>query len=124
MLPDVAHGGIDHRADVLGFGAVKQVIEPRLGEQIQDALGVVGGEFIKARATPGGRVGLGQRGALGGEADFDEPQEDEAEDWCGVFLGIEAGVGAELVGGLPEAFSQRGVVVVLFGWGDAGHGES
>ena len=34
VLLDVAHGGIDLRADVLGFGAVEQVIEPRLGRQI------------------------------------------------------------------------------------------
>ena len=43
----VAHGGIDLRADFLGFGAVEQVIEPRLGRQIQDALGMIGGGFIQ-----------------------------------------------------------------------------
>ena len=41
VLLDVAHGGIDLRADVLGFGAIEQVIEPRLDGQIQDALGVI-----------------------------------------------------------------------------------
>ena len=39
-----------------------------------------------------------------GETDFGEAQEDEVEDGRGVFLGLEAGVGAELVGGVPEAF--------------------
>ena len=39
-------------------------------------------------------------GALCGKADFSEAQEDEAEDGRGVFLGLEAGVGAELVGGV------------------------
>ncbi len=62
-----------------------------------------------------------QLGALGGEADFGEAQEDVAEDGRGVFLGLEAGVGAELVRGIPEAFFQRGVVGVLFGWGDPDH---
>ena len=48
VLLDVAHGGIDLRADVLGFGTVEQVIEPRLGGQIEDAFGVVSGGFIDA----------------------------------------------------------------------------
>ena len=53
VLLDVAHGGIDLRADVLGFRQAQQVIEPRLGGQIKDALGVVGGGFIHARSTAG-----------------------------------------------------------------------
>lgn len=73
VLLDVAHGGIDLRADVLGFGAVEQVIEPRLGGQIEDALGVVGGGFIDAAASTGGGAGFFQLGALCGEADFGEP---------------------------------------------------
>ena len=52
------------------------------------------------------------------KADFSKAQEDEAEDGRGVFLGLEAGVGAELVGGVPETFFQSGVVGVLFGRGD------
>ena len=44
---DAAYGGIDLRADVLGFGAVEQLIEPRLGGQVEDALRVVGGGFIQ-----------------------------------------------------------------------------
>ena len=114
MLLDVAHGGIDLRADVLGFGAVEQVIEPCLGGQIQDALGVVGGGFIQARAAARGGAGFLQLGALGGEADFGEAQEDEAEDGRGVFLRFEAGVGTELVGSVPEAFFQGRVASVFF----------
>lgn len=53
---DVAHGGINFRADVLGFGEVEQVIEPRLCGQIQDALGVIRSGFIHAAAAMGGRV--------------------------------------------------------------------
>jgi len=33
VLLDVAHGGVDLRADVPGFGAVEPVIEPRVGGQ-------------------------------------------------------------------------------------------
>jgi len=71
--------------------------------------------------VPTFRVRLFQLGALRGEADFGEAQEDEAKDGRGVFLGLEAGVGAELVGGVPEAFLQRGVGGVLFGGGDPEH---
>jgi hypothetical protein len=53
VLLDVAHGVVDLRADVPGFGAVEQVIEPRLGGQVEDALGVIRGGFIHAAAAPG-----------------------------------------------------------------------
>jgi hypothetical protein len=42
-------------------------------------------------------------GFVAGEAEVDEPEEDDAEDRAGVFLGLEAGVGAKLVGAVPEA---------------------
>jgi hypothetical protein len=58
-------------------------------------------------------VGFLQLRALGGEADFGEPQEDESEDGRGVFLGFQAGVGAELVSGVPESLFQRGGGVVF-----------
>ena len=48
-------------------------------------------------------------GELGSEA-----QEEEAEHGRGVFLGLEARVGAELVGGVPETLFQRGVAGVFF----------
>ena len=47
---------------------------------------------------------------------------DEAEHGRGVFLGLEAGVGAELVGSIPEALFQGGVIGVFLGWGDPLHG--
>jgi len=55
------------------------------------------------------------------EADFGETEEDEAEHGLGVLLRGEAGVGAELVGGGPEAFLQRVVGGVSFRWGDPVH---
>jgi len=53
VLLDVAHGGIDLGADVLGFGEVEEVIEPRLGRQVEDAFGVVCGRVVQARSAPG-----------------------------------------------------------------------
>jgi len=43
-----------------------------------------------------------------------EAQEDEAEDRAGVFLGLQTRVGAELVGGIPEAFFKGAVGGVFF----------
>ena len=121
VLLDVAHGGVDLGADVRGFGQVEQVVEARLGGQVEDALGVVGGGFVHPRAAAGRGAGLLQLGALGGEADFGEAQEDQAEDRAGVFLGLQAGVGAELVGGVPEALFQRGGGGIFFGRGYPTH---
>jgi len=68
---------------------------------------VIGPRFIHARAAPGGRPCLLQFGALGDESDLGKAQEDEAEDRPGVFLRLQAGVGPELVGGIPKALFQR-----------------
>lgn len=48
-----------------------------------------------------------QIGALFGEADFGEAEEDEAEDGLGVLRSAQATIGAELVGSSPKAFLQR-----------------
>ncbi len=63
---------------------------------------MVGGGFIHATAPTGRSAGLLQLGSLGGEAHLGEAQEDQAEDWAGVFLSLEAGIGAELVGGAEQ----------------------
>jgi hypothetical protein len=54
-------------------------------------------------------------GALGSKADFGEAQKDQTEDRPGVFLGLKAGVGPELVGGVPEALLQRRGSGIFFG---------
>ena len=90
--------------------------------QVEDAFGVIGGGVVDAAAAAGRGAGLLQLGALGGEADLGEAQEDQAEDRAGVFLRLEAGVGAELIGGVPEALFERGGGGVFFGWGDPVHG--
>jgi hypothetical protein len=69
---------------------------------------VVGGGLIDAAAPAGGGAGLFQLRALGGKADLGKAQEDQAEDRAGVFLRLEAGVGAELVGGVPQPLFKRG----------------
>ena len=52
-------------------------------------------------------TGRFQLRTLLGEADFSKAQEDEAKDGLGVLGGAQAAVGAELVGGSPEALFQR-----------------
>ena len=71
--------------------------------------------------VPTRRASFFQRGALNGETDFGKPQEDEAEDGRGIFLRLQFGIGAQLVGGIPEAFFQRRIVSVFFRWGDSVH---
>jgi len=48
------------------------------------------------------------------EAGVGEAEEDEAEDGRGILRGLEAGVGAELIGGGPEAFFEGVVGGVFF----------
>jgi hypothetical protein len=59
--------------------------------------------------------------AFRGEPDFGEAQEDEAEDGRGVFLRFKAGIGAELIGGIPETFFECGGGSILLRWGDPVH---
>jgi hypothetical protein len=73
-------------------------------------------------ATAGGSAGLFQDDSFGGEADFGEAQEDEAEDGRGVLLGLEAGVRAELVGGVPKALFECRRGDVFFRRCDPVHG--
>ncbi len=81
----------------------------------------MGSGFIHAQAATRRRAGFFQLGALLGKPDFGEAQEDDAEDRAGVFLGLEAGVGAGLVGGVPKALFKCSVVGVFFGWGNPNH---
>ena len=82
-------------------------------------------DLVEGKLVAGSVVELRRPGRLvSAEPGLGEAQEGGAEDGDGVFLGIEAGVGEELVGGVPEAFFQCGVGVVLFRWGDPDHGGS
>ena len=69
------------------------MIEPRLGGQAEDALGVIGGGFVEPGTALRRRGHFFQAGPPGGKADFGEAQEDHAENGRGVFLGFEARVG-------------------------------
>jgi len=120
VLLDLAHGRVDLGADVGRLGQGQQEVEARLGGKVEDVVGVVGGGFIDAAAAAGGGAGLVQFCALDGEAHVGEAhvgeaQEDQAKDGAGVFLRLEAGVGAELIGGVPQALLQRGGGNVLLG---------
>ena len=53
VLLDLAHRGVDLGADVGHLGQGQQVVEARLGGEVEDAFGVVGGGFIDAAAAPG-----------------------------------------------------------------------
>ena len=121
VLLDVAHGGINLCTDVFSFGKLEQIIEPSHNRQIEDALGMVGGRFFHAATAPRRCPCLLQLGALGHEADFCKSQEDQAKNWRGVFLGLEAGIGPELVGGIPQAFFQRIAGLIFFLWSDPIH---
>jgi hypothetical protein len=70
-------------------------------------------------------AGFLQFGALGGEVDFGAAQEDEAEEsfrtGSVVFRHGKAECRHCLVGGVPGAFFERGVVGVFFGWSDPDH---
>ena len=68
-----------------------------------------------------GGAAFPQFGALPGQADFGEAQENEPEDRASVFLRLEARVGAELIGGIPKALFQRVSGGVLRRWRNALH---
>ena len=121
MPPDGAHGCVHGVADLRAFGEGEQVIEAGVGREIDDAGGVVGRGVIDARAAPAAGGLLLQHGAVFGETGVSEAEEDEAEDGRGILRGFEAGIGAELIGGGPEAFFQGVVGGVLFGGGDPDH---
>ena len=53
VLLDLAHGGVDPGADVGHLGQCQQVVKARLGGEIEDAFGVVGGGLVDAAATSG-----------------------------------------------------------------------
>lgn len=113
MLLDVAHGGIDLRADVLGFGVVEQVIEPRLGGRMVGSIASPPPDAtLTLSPSPSGREK--QFRTLGGEADFGEAQEAEAKDGRGVFLGLEARVGAELWSAADQRRFSRAALSVSF----------
>ena len=56
LLLDGQHGGIHLRADVLCLGEVEEVVEPGLGREIEDPLGMVGIGLLDA-AAPTSRAG-------------------------------------------------------------------
>lgn len=121
MLFNVAHGGVDLGTNVVGLRQREQVVETRLGAEIEDAFGVISCRLIHKAATAR-RCACGfELGTLSSKTDFGKAQEDQTKDRSGVFLRLEAGVGAELVSGVPKAFFQGGSGGVFFGRCDPVH---
>lgn len=114
MLLNVAHGVIDGLAHVGRFRKREQVIEARFGCQKQNDISVICGGVIHPGATPRRGWEFLQPGTLRRKSDFSEPKKDEAKDWLRVFRSLEAGVGAELVGGIPETLFKRVIGGVFF----------
>jgi hypothetical protein len=57
----------------------------------------------------------------GGETDLGKAQKDQAQDRRGTFLGLEPGICAELVGGIPQALFERRRRGVFFTWRNPAH---
>lgn len=113
-------GAIAAALDHDGFYVVEEPVQQGRGEGgvvVEDLLPVfLGGRFIDAAALAirtGCRL---QAGALDAESAFGEPEEDDPENRAGVFLGLQSGIGAELVGARPKALFQ-GVCQGIFGGG-------
>jgi hypothetical protein len=53
VLFDLAHRGVDLGADVGGLRQRQQVVEARIGGEVEDAFGVVSDGFIDPAAAPG-----------------------------------------------------------------------
>ena len=82
---------------------------------------MIRGGLVDAAAAPRRCLSLLQLGALGGEADLGKAQEDQAEDWRGILLGLEPGVGAVLVGGVPQALFECRRGGIFFSWRNSAH---
>ena len=106
MLFNVPHGVVDLGPDVRRFGEVEQVVETAV------------------RGQAGRGTGLFQLGALLREPHFGEPQENQAEDGLGILGGTEAGIGTELVSGIPQPFLQCIRIGIFFRRGDPLHRSS
>ena len=76
MLLDVAHRRVDPGPDVGRLGKGEQIVEARLGAQVQDAVGVVRGGFIDPTSPPGTAAGGFELASLGRKPNLGEAQED------------------------------------------------
>ena len=81
------------------------MVESRKRRQVEDALGLIGGGIVHARATPASGRLLLQRGQARQKPHFGEAQEDEAENGLRILCGGQAGIGAELISRRQRRFS-------------------
>jgi hypothetical protein len=115
VLLDRAHGRVDPGADVGGLGQRQQMVIARFGSEIEHALGVIGRGLVYAATTARRGACLLQLGALRRKADIGEAEKDQPEDGAGIFLGLQPGIRAKLIGGVPEALLERCCGGVFFG---------
>jgi len=93
---------------------------------VEDALGVIGGRFIDARAATGRCAALSSLARWAAKR-TSASERDEAEDGLladahqEYSLDLKAGVLAILVGGVPKARFQSAVCGVFFRWGNPVH---
>ena len=52
LFLNIAHRGVDPRANVIGLGTIEQVIETRFSRQVKDTVGVIRRGVIYPAATP------------------------------------------------------------------------
>ena len=102
LVLDGAHGGAGFRADVLASAKREQVIEPRLGRQVEDTGSVVSGGIVHAIAAAGGCAGFRKFDALGQKPDMRKAQKDQAQNRQ-VKLVEAAGVEPASLTGKPKA---------------------
>jgi hypothetical protein len=80
----------------------------------KQVVGMVGAGVVHAGASASRNSGIFQLGPLRREAGFREAQKDEAEHRLGVLPSLQAGVGAELVSGIPEALLKGVGACIVF----------
>ena len=79
VLLNIAHGSVDLGANVGRLGQGEQVIKPRLGAEIEHALGLVSRRVIHPAATAGRAASGFQLGAQQGKPHFGKAQKDQAK---------------------------------------------
>ena len=116
VLLDVAHRVVHRFSHVGGFRQRQEMVETGVRCEVKHSVSVIRAGVFQARAASRRGGGFIQLGALYSKSNFCKAQKDETEDRLGVLRCGEAGVGAELVCGVPKAFFERVVSGVFFRW--------
>ncbi len=117
VLLDFRHRVVDGLPDVGAFRQIQQMIEARRWRQEDHAFGMVGGGIVGAVGSTAGRCpgGFQLRAALC-EASLGKQQENQAQHRRGILRRRQPGIGAELVGGIPQALFKCIGSGIPLGW--------